>query len=320
MLDKALENKIAQNLLVWFGLFLVLALIIQAEHRFAVAAYTMLFLMPPVYVNNLLILPLLARKKFWFLLSFIANICVFGGGSVLIIVLLNDEAIEWQKFANFGGGLLLALTFASVLKLLRDSYVLKREEKEAELKLLKAQLNPHFLFNTMNNLYGLSVLKSDKLPPLMLQLSNLLRYSLYDTKETFVPLDKEIEYLENYIALERIRLEEVDIQFEKSTDSATGKVAPMLLIVFVENAFKHLSLTKGSRVHVALQVSEKAIYFKCVNTIDGEAKSQSNLESGQSGIGLNNVKKRLALIYPDKHQLSLEKGETDYTAELTLEF
>ena len=109
---------------------------------------------------------------------------------------------EFRMLSNVFGGILLTLIFGTAIKLAKDSFVRRQQEKEAELKLLKAQLNPHFLFNTLNNLYGLSVIKSDKLPDLMLKLSDLLRYSLYETSTVFVPLVKEITYLENLKNLE----------------------------------------------------------------------------------------------------------------------
>ena len=130
--------------------------------------------------------------------------------------------------------MVIAISFATTLRLVRDSFVRRQETRDAELQLLKAQLNPHFLFNTLNNLYGLSVLKSDKLPDLMLTLSNLLRYSLYETKDEVVPLSKELKYLDDYISLEKIRLEnQTEILFTKDVASFDLRIAPMLFIVFV---------------------------------------------------------------------------------------
>nr|WP_245545651.1 sensor histidine kinase [Gillisia limnaea] len=198
----------------------------------------------------------------------------------------------------------------------------RQQEKEAELKLLKAQLNPHFLFNTLNNLYGLSVMKSDKLPGLMLKLSDLLRYSLYETKETLVPLEKEIQYLENYISLEKIRLEDTTaIQFTKTGNLSSQKIAPMLFIVFVENAFKYLgvSVEEKSRVVVSIKEVNDRLIFKCENTKYKMGAAIENLEKGKNGIGLMNAKKRLTLMYPERHSLLITENDKTYNIELAID-
>ncbi|WP_344927956.1 sensor histidine kinase [Aquimarina addita] len=233
-----------------------------------------------------------------------------------------EKDFEIDKFFNLFGAMFLAITFGMTMRITRDSFRRRQQEKEAELKLLKAQLNPHFLFNTLNNLYGLSVVKSDKLPDLMLKLSDLLRYSLYDTKEVLVPLEKEIKYLENYISLEKIRLEEkTNIQFTKSGNLSSKNIAPMLLIVFVENAFKHLGTLKdgNSKVIISLQEIDNTIRFRCSNTIEKLEPKDEILERGKTGIGLQNAKKRLLLIYPDKHQLSIEENENHFTVQLIVD-
>jgi LytS/YehU family sensor histidine kinase len=282
----------------------------------------MLLLAPAVYVNKISVLPFLRKNFTIFLLLFIGNALLFTGVSVFFICKFSEQTFHLKMFVNFFGIMVLALSFASAIKMARDSYMRRQHEKEAELKLLKAQLNPHFLFNTLNNLYGLSVSKSDKLPDLMLKLSNLLRYSLYETKEVMVPLEKEIQYLENYIALEKIRLEDqTEIVFENKVKDATIKIAPMLLIVFVENAFKHLDISedKKSSVYVSIEENANQLLFKCINTSDSSTFKEDDLEKGRSGIGLINVKKRLSLIYPENHQLTITKNDTSYSIELILD-
>jgi len=147
----------------------------------------------------------------------------------------------------------------------------------------------------------------------------LLRYSLYDTKEKVVSLEKEIQYIENYVSLEKIRLEDqTEIQFITSGDFTHQKIAPMLLIVFVENAFKHLGVSKNNKnsVVITVLVSEETLTFTCTNTVD-KTKTK-NLESGKSGIGLQNAKKRLDLLYSNKHQLEIIEKEEKYTVNLLL--
>jgi LytS/YehU family sensor histidine kinase len=319
--DKWIDNKIVQNLFIWFFLFIILLSSIQAENRVLGAFYIILLLAPAVYVNNLFILPFFRKKTFLFFTLFIANTLLFTAISVYLITTFSNQLFKWEMFINFLGIMILVLVFASTCKIARNSFTRRQKEKEAELKLLKAQLNPHFLFNTLNNLYGLSVTKSDKLPNLMLKLSDLLRYSLYETKETLVPLNKEISYLENYISLEKIRLEDqTEIEFNKVGDITSKKIAPMLLIVFVENAFKHLGTLKDgkSKVQVSIEVIDTKMTFKCNNTIENIVLEEESLEKGKSGIGLQNAKKRLTLIYPERHKLTIDKNENSYNTQLII--
>ena len=294
---------------------------IQNESRALASLFAIVLLAPPVYVNNIFVIPFFKKSISTFILLFLINIIVFTSTSIIILNKVSELEFEWNRYFNLLGIMVLALVFASALKVARDSFSRRQQEKEAELKLLKAQLNPHFLFNTLNNLYGLSVVKSDKLPSLMLKLSDLLRYSLYETKDILVPLDKEITYLKNYIALEKIRLEDTtEINFERKGSFSDYVIAPMLLIVFVENAFKHLTAQKKQKSNVTITIKTESdlLAFYCSNSIDSALNKENNLEKGKSGIGLVNVKKRLALIYPNKHQLKVQKTEEKYVVDLKL--
>lgn len=321
-LDKWIDNKIVQNLFIWFFLFIILLSTIQAENKALTTFIAILLLAPAVYINNLFILPLFRKKTPIFFLLFIGNTLLFSAIAIFFITLFENQAFEWKLLFNFLGIMILALVFGSALKIARDSIMRRQQEKEAELKLLKAQLNPHFLFNTLNNLYGLSVMKSDKLPGLMLKLSDLLRYSLYETKETLVPLEKEIQYLENYISLEKIRLEDTTaIQFTKTGNLSSQKIAPMLFIVFVENAFKHLgvSVEEKSRVVVSIKEVNDRLIFKCENTKYKMGAAIENLKKGKNGIGLMNAKKRLTLMYPERHSLLITENDKTYNIELAID-
>ncbi|WP_394748941.1 sensor histidine kinase [Spongiimicrobium salis] len=320
-LDNWVDNKVIQNLFIWCCLFFILLGVIQAENKVIPSAFIIVLLAPAIYINNILILPFFNRNKWRFLVLFAINASIFTVVAVFLLLWAIDQEYRWTMFLNLFGILILALTFGSALKISRDSFVRRQEEKNAELKLLKAQLNPHFLFNTLNNLYGLSVIKSDKLPGLMLKLSDLLRYSLYDTKETYVSLEREIQYLENYIALEKIRLEDqAEIHVNITGAIAGNTIAPMLLIVFVENAFKHLAMghNQESRVEVILDITGSSLSFSCTNAVDTKL-NETDMEAGKSGIGLQNAKKRLVLLYPEKHQLTIVKKNDTYTVQLILD-
>ena len=190
---------------------------------------------------------------------------------------------------------------------------------QSELQLLQSQLSPHFLFNTLNNLYGLSLAKDEKLPGLLLKLSELLRHSVYQSCSTFVPLNEEINYIKNYIEFEKIRLEErlqLSVALEESTQV---NIAPMLLIVFVENAFKHSKNTADPviQIDINLKVWENNILFSIFNTFDVSQVKQNDLNKN-SGLGLENAKKRLNLLYPDRHELSIEETSRTYKVLLQL--
>lgn len=320
--DSLIDNKIAQNLFIWFFFFLILLTSMQGGSRVVTSFFAILLLAPAVYVNSLFILPFFRKKTIVFFALFITNSIVFAVVSVFLIKIVSNDKLELMMFVNFLGIMILTLVFASSIKIARDSFVLRQQENEAELKLLKAQLNPHFLFNTLNNLYGLSVIKSSRLPNLMLKLSDLLRYSLYETKETYVPLKKEIQYLENYMALEKIRLEDTtEITFTKQGALDLVVIAPMLLIVFVENSFKHLSNLQDKKREVSVLIKEEnnQLTFICKNTIDTSKAEEISLEKGRSGIGLVNAKKRLALMYQEKHKLTIKENRNSYKIELILD-
>lgn len=319
--DTWVDNKVIQNVFVWCCLFLILIGGIQSENKIYTALYVVLFLVPTIYITNYGILPFFNRRRTLFFVLFTISGVVFTIIPVFIISKSLQQELNVKMFLNLFGFVLLAMIFGMAIKIARDSFKRRQEEKEAELKLLKAQLNPHFLFNTLNNLYGLSVVKSDKLPSLMLKLSDLLRYSLYETKEIVVSLEKEISYLENYISLEKIRLEEqAEINFSIKGDITGKQIAPMLLIVFVENAFKHLSTVnkKISKVTITISSTEDTLSFLCENSYEEIGVKENNLEKGKSGIGLINAKKRLNLIYPNLYNLEIQKKGGNFLVDLKL--
>ena len=316
-----IDNKILQNLFIWLCLFFILLGALESENIFSAAIFVILLISPAIYSNNLFILPYLKKKKLTFFLLFLSNTLIFTSICAFFLKISLGQSFEWKSFYNLFGIMILTLTFGSAIKISRDSFKRRNQEREAELKLLKDQLNPHFLFNTLNNLYGLSVIKSDNLPNLMLKLSDLLRYSLYETKAEFVSLEKEIQYIENYIALERIRLENsVEINFNKSEILSSKMIAPMLLIVFVENAFKHLGLIQYKKcgVYIDLILDQEKLVFKCMNTRDQKEISYQNFKNEKGGIGLKNVKKRLDLLYPETHRLQIKLDNENYIVELTI--
>ena len=191
---------------------------------------------------------------------------------------------------------------------------LKSEKSQAELSLLRLQINPHFFFNTLNNLYALTIKQSEKAPEVILKLSDMMRYTIYEGEKEWVTLHDEIEYLENYIELHKIRYKKsVDIQFEKDIDTNL-QIAPLLFIILLENAFKHgiETLTENAYIHMHLKEDEAYIYFEIENNFDPKEMSNS------TGIGLKNLQKRLSLLYPKKHTLVIDKTINTYKTTLKI--
>ncbi len=196
---------------------------------------------------------------------------------------------------------------------------LERINIETELKYLKSQINPHFLFNCLNSLYALTLKKSDLAPEMVLRLSDLLRYVLYEAGEKFTDLEKEIDYLKNYLELEKIRHGE-RLQYELLVEgNTTGrKIAPMLFLTFLENSVKH-GLTHESVagfIRIQITVEEEELHFTISNSKPKEKPKPSGKLEG--GIGLENVRNRLRLIYPGQHSIELAETENEYLVHLSL--
>jgi LytS/YehU family sensor histidine kinase len=194
-------------------------------------------------------------------------------------------------------------------------------QNKSELQLLQSQLSPHFLFNTLNNIYGHSLYAPDKVPALILKLSDLLRYAIYDTKEMFVPLRDELSYLNNYIEFEKVRLGErlcLRSNLPEIQDSHGIRIAPMLLIVFIENAFKHSKNNTEDKVFIDIRMELGASFidFKVKNATAGQAIPGPG--NKHSGFGLATVRKRLHLLYPNTHSLTIRETGQEFEVFLKL--
>jgi LytS/YehU family sensor histidine kinase len=215
-------------------------------------------------------------------------------------------------------GSFLSITRSTIVRLIRETTI-ARDQRESELKLLRSQLSPHFLFNVLNNLYGLSIQQDKRVPGLILKLSDLLRHSLYDTQCEFIPLANELAYIDNYIELERIRMGEklflqADIQ---NTGISEINIAPMLLMVFIENAFKHSKNTLLQEIHIniELRIDAGKLTFAVRNSCSDKPVEENSED--ESGIGLAVTTRRLELLYPGKY--SLEKKQQLGFYEVTLQ-
>lgn len=203
---------------------------------------------------------------------------------------------------------------------LREMQELETQTMQSELRFLKSQINPHFLFNTLNNLYALTLKKSDLAPEIVLKLSEMMRYMLYECNEKQVLLTKEVNYLQNYLDLEALRQgKSVEISFEIKGRVSNQKIAPLMFIPFVENSFKHgLShhISKGY-VKIRLDVEEHTVRLEIENSKPESLPLQDHSRKS-GGIGLVNVRRRLDLLYPGKYELRIKEAPMNYTIDLTL--
>ncbi|MDA8692743.1 histidine kinase [Saprospiraceae bacterium] len=192
---------------------------------------------------------------------------------------------------------------------------LKETNLQTELAYLKNQVNPHFLFNTLNNLFIMSKKVDKKTPDAILQLSDLLRYQLYDCESDFVNIEKELEYLNNYIELEKLRRQDIDVQMNVHGNIGSAKIRPLILIPFVENAFKYNNTggTGSAYIYIEITQSENQFHFTCKNNV-GIIKA-----SEVGGIGLANATRRLELAYPDSHSLTAESKDGEYSVDLKID-
>jgi len=283
-----------------------------------------------VYFSMYFLVPkLLFRKRyllFVFLFLLVLLTCSFYVRCVDLIIFHTVEKFDDRRLLlrTLYGNLNLC-GIALSIKLFKSWYLEREAKQQAEkaelrlqLQLLKSQVHPHFLFNTLNNLYSLSIEGSPQSPVVILKLSSLLRYMLYECNQAGILLEKEIEIIRNYIGLEQIRYgERLELSFHVSGELHGYFIAPLLLLPFVENAFKHGASKQidHSWINIDVSVEENKLYFKLSN---GVAANRENA-AGNKGIGLANVKKRLALLYPGKHNLKILEGEETFTVSLQLE-
>ncbi|WP_372751009.1 sensor histidine kinase [Labilibaculum sp.] len=194
-----------------------------------------------------------------------------------------------------------------------------QEQLAAELSVLKAQVNPHFLFNTLNNIYSMSLYDSVKTPEMILKLSQLLSYMLYECKDERVRLEKEIHFIKNYIELEAVRVEDVaKINLQIKGEDPGHKIPPLLFIPLIENAFKHGISEKQetSEIRISMKIAEHSIEMEINNPLD--PVSEKYMNSKHNGLGIENVKKRLQLLFPKQHTFRITQTENQYTTQLSL--
>jgi len=221
--------------------------------------------------------------------------------------------------------LLSPFCFAKILveitKLYNKKFQIEREKTALEIQniqiekdFLKAQLNPHFLFNTLNNLYGLTVRKDNLAPEVILNLSDIMSYTLYESNTEIVRLEKELDFIKNYIALEKMRYaDETDIQVAIEGQTAGLFVAPLLTFTFIENAFKYGLKSQNAFIKLNIKIENNTFWFSLENDLEETAK-----DSDFGGIGVENARKRLELLYPDQYELEIKRLENSFKVGLKI--
>ena len=270
---------------------------------------------------------LFKKRHIPFIILTIINTVLFGFSIWLVLYLatgfkLNDSVpfirsivLNYQIPATAAAIYL----FKRLYLIQQYSLNLEKEKLEAELKFLKSQIHPHFLFNTLNNLYALTLKKSDKAPEMVIQLSNLLEYTLYSGKETEVQLSEELKQIRGYIDLEKLRFGNRLITNTEIAGNVDGLlIAPLMLLPFVENSFKHGASNdlKSPFIDLRVSVEDNQLNFSIRNSCNGQP---GKCEGYKEGIGLKNVKRRLELLYPGKHTLKIIQRQDVFDVNLILE-
>ena len=278
------------------------------------------------YLNMYLLIPKVLTKKSWlhYLASIVICFVFVALASELINHILLSYAYRPRPFYFTSLNFFLVFGLSTTLKLTSDRVHFERERKErenetlkSELSLLRSQVSPHFMFNVLNNLASLARKKSDQLESVIIQLSQLMRYMLYESGEKRVTLDKEIEYLKSYIDLQKLRFgSDVTVDFDANVKNGDLPIEPMLLIPFVENSFKHgIGLITDPTIVVRLSMDDTTLNFSVKNKFNNggvETKDSS------SGIGVQNVRRRLDLLYKDMHELRIYERDQWFNVELKL--
>lgn len=333
-------NRGVYHLLFWVGVLIILLIGIGTERGFLYALADgiiyVVFYGVLVYFNLLYLIPnYLTKNKFMtYAALLILSALILTPLQMLILYFINhgyedtQQAIIRNQFSFFVFAFLVSST-STVFKIttdwvrnLREKQELQTQTMQSELRFLKSQINPHFLFNTLNNLYALTLKKSDKAPEIVIKLSEMMRYMLYECNERRVLLSKEVNYIRNYIDLESLRQgQNVSINFDVKGDLSEQTIAPLIFIPFLENAFKHglnNHITEGF-VNILLEVKHNDIHFNIENSKPDHIPLQQPNKPKSGGIGLVNIHRRLNLIYPEQYDLKIDNNPKTYAVDLHLE-
>ena len=318
----------------FFGVLAVLLFLLnsfdkgQFGFNYRKALYSLSYVLCALFINYIVIPKFLYKRKtqlfFLFLILSITVVIIFEEFVVEKILLANSHGRGFNLFWTLLD-VLPPLAFLVGFKFSWDAIEkqkkidsLNRLVAESELNFLNSQINPHFLFNNLNNLYAYALENSPNTPKIVLSLSSILRYMLYDCREDRILLSKEIENLKDYIQLNQLQFDDKGkVNFNIEGNLSQLKIAPLILMVFIENAFKHsyASQLNNILINISIKITDKILYFTC----DNNYSNNSSTNDLSKGIGLRNVKGRLNIIYSEKHELTIEDKNNMYKVFLRVE-
>jgi hypothetical protein len=322
-------------LLCWFVLVLIDLVRGSALGQSLVGeGINLLFFAAIVYVNLEYLIPhYLTRSRFLNYLGLLAATAIivtplkimflyfYNGSTIEVLAYLRQNQIYYffsSFIFAFGSTFLRMMT--DWLRHLQEKRELERRQIQSELNFLKAQINPHFLFNTLNSLYALTLRKSDLAPEIVVKLSEMLRYMLYECNEPLTNLSKELLYVQGYLDLEKLRHgDRVEVQLSVDGNADGLMIAPLLLTPFIENAFKHgtMHAVEKGFVHIHVYLDQARIKLEVTNSKPPHQPAQRHPRSG--GIGLNNVRRRLDMLYPGRHTLLIDDAPNNYAVQLVID-
>lgn len=347
LIDKILERRVLTHVLYWIGVVMIWAIPRSFEGGYEPLVNKLCYLPPQLFVTYLLLyhqIPMLLFQRKY--LKFMGAILISIYLATVIARILKVYVYETVLDANLPkdslydiftepqpllGQYLLWIIITPLvtllIKFLKDHFQtkqrmdqLKKEKTTAELNFLKAQIHPHFLFNTLNNLYTLTLSKSDRAPDIVKKLSDILAYMFYQGDKKMVQISEEIQLLQNYIDLEMLRYgNRLELIFEKDIDHPDVKISPLVLLSMVENAFKHgASGDIGTpKIHIYLKVMKERLSFQVFNT--KPQTPQKDEHKYKKGIGVSNIKRQLELLYPNKYQLTIDEKANTYEVSLNID-
>lgn len=336
-LETLLKKQGSYHIFFWVSLYIILV-VLEKSDSWSITLFrefiNVSFFAFMVYVNIYFLFPDYMEKK-----NLLHHLLALAITSLLITPIktlcLFLHASRWGDFQDYfisnQKGIFLATFFigiaSTIYSIMNDWLESQREKQElqsqtlqSELKFLKSQINPHFLFNTLNSLYALTLKKSDLAPEIVLKLSEMMRYMLYECNEREVSLSKEINYLKNYLELEKIRQgKKMDIFFQMDGEVNNQKIAPLMFIPFIENSFKHgiSNQLSNGYVNIFLEVEGNMVNMTIENSKAASLPSPTGKRSG--GIGLKNVRRRLNLLYHEHYNLEIEEDPNTYTVKLEID-
>ena len=328
-IGRIFTSRIAYHLYFWIFFFGLTFLSSGAKKeiltdRIVQSLEYIAFLIVPVYIHFLILDRFFYKRKY--VLYVLSLFTLLFGWGYLVNRFFYLRHMEKGSLASAIVMVFFILLISTSFKVLADSVKqrflmqqIEAKQVQTELRLLKAQINPHFLFNTLNNLFGMARKQDPQTADGISGLSHLMRYMIYDSNVELISLKKEIQQIDRLIELQKLRFtkdDDIQINFAIDGEAAKVQIPPMLLIPFVENAFKHgISLVAPSFVRIYMNVSEDKLKFSVSNSKHSRSDNKDDIETG---IGLKNVSRRLELLYPGKHELAISDGENVFEVRLVL--